>query len=560
MVKNKVLTPVLAGVLGLSIAGSGIGYYLVNKDGGSKDGTLREQKINQVAENINNTVDKAEKIIKGELDYAYDADVTVSFGDGLAELTGGQSFDDIKVSTSSKQKGDNTEADVTLFYGDNSVVSVNAFYQRGDNDTAYFQIPELSSAYLKADKATAQQYLEQEAGVDLDEIMSSAETIDFDAQAFVDSLDDYAQVVKDNFPEVKEEGKKEGDIDGIEYSYTTESYDITEKDAQNMVKAVLEKVKTDENIKKLYDQAAESAGEEVDAPSFEEAIDEMLEEVNTDIGEEVSDESIELTTYNDGDDIVGFKLVPNIEDADFELDFVTISTDEAEAIDLTIDIGGEASFTMKGSITEEDDALNGEYVMNLDAGEYVSAEATYTVDNVKAVDDAFTGSMRIDAKMNSGDQDISGWVEIISDSNADKTDVKFIVGYNGSEMVTVAVEGKKTEASDVTIPGSDAQVYNALDEEELNKYLEGCDVEGFQEHVKSALGEELYALIESSTSSGFDDDYDYDDYDWDDEDYDWDDEDWEDYDWDDYDWDDEDYDWEDYDFDDLTVETEKADA
>ena len=32
MVKNKVLTPVLAGVLGLSIVGSGLGYYFVNKD------------------------------------------------------------------------------------------------------------------------------------------------------------------------------------------------------------------------------------------------------------------------------------------------------------------------------------------------------------------------------------------------------------------------------------------------------------------------------------------------------------------------------------------------
>ena len=36
MVKNKVLTPVLAGVLGLSIVGSGLGYYFVNKD--SNDG------------------------------------------------------------------------------------------------------------------------------------------------------------------------------------------------------------------------------------------------------------------------------------------------------------------------------------------------------------------------------------------------------------------------------------------------------------------------------------------------------------------------------------------
>ena len=51
MVKNKVLTPVLAGVLGLSIVGSGLGYYFVNKD--SNDGKTEggKAKLTQVADN-----------------------------------------------------------------------------------------------------------------------------------------------------------------------------------------------------------------------------------------------------------------------------------------------------------------------------------------------------------------------------------------------------------------------------------------------------------------------------------------------------------------------------
>ena len=71
MVKNKVLTPVLAGVLGLSIVGSGLGYYFVNKD--SNDGKTEggKAKLTQVADNINNTLGTAEKAIKGELDFAY---------------------------------------------------------------------------------------------------------------------------------------------------------------------------------------------------------------------------------------------------------------------------------------------------------------------------------------------------------------------------------------------------------------------------------------------------------------------------------------------------------
>ena len=38
MIKNKVLTPVLAGVLGVSVVGSGVGYYFVNKDGATQNG------------------------------------------------------------------------------------------------------------------------------------------------------------------------------------------------------------------------------------------------------------------------------------------------------------------------------------------------------------------------------------------------------------------------------------------------------------------------------------------------------------------------------------------
>ena len=77
MVKNKVLTPVLAGVLGLSIVGSGLGYYFVNKD--SNDGKTEggKAKLTQVADNINNTLGTAEKAIKGELDFAYNATATV---------------------------------------------------------------------------------------------------------------------------------------------------------------------------------------------------------------------------------------------------------------------------------------------------------------------------------------------------------------------------------------------------------------------------------------------------------------------------------------------------
>ena len=104
MVKNKVLTPVLAGVLGLSIVGSGLGYYFVNKD--SNDGKTEggKAKLTQVADNINNTLGTAEKAIKGELDFAYNATATVSFGEGFTEKAC-VSLQPISVTTVTKQKG-----------------------------------------------------------------------------------------------------------------------------------------------------------------------------------------------------------------------------------------------------------------------------------------------------------------------------------------------------------------------------------------------------------------------------------------------------------------------
>lgn len=181
MVKNKVLTPVLAGVLGLSIVGSGLGYYFVNKD--SNDGKTEggKAKLTQVADNINNTLGTAEKAIKGELDFAYNATATVSFGEGFTEKAG-VSLQPISVTTVTKQKGSNTAADVSLTYGGNNLVSANAVYSR-DNKSAYVQIPELSDAYLMVNVDSLKDKVGSELssqGIDLDSLFDSAEGADVD--------------------------------------------------------------------------------------------------------------------------------------------------------------------------------------------------------------------------------------------------------------------------------------------------------------------------------------------------------------------------------------------
>ena len=68
MIKNKVLTPVLASVLGVSVIGSGVGYYLVNKDSGETSGPKEKMdsmkiSLTQVEKSVNTATDDVQKAV-----------------------------------------------------------------------------------------------------------------------------------------------------------------------------------------------------------------------------------------------------------------------------------------------------------------------------------------------------------------------------------------------------------------------------------------------------------------------------------------------------------------
>lgn len=525
MVKKNVLTPVLAGVLGVAVVGSGVGYFVLNKNADKENEKTKSNstvvvspKLSVMAENISNTLDRAAGIAKGDVDYAYEGSFNVSFGPALTKEMP-TAPKDFGMTVSSQQKGGNEGGDIVLTYGGQKVVTVNQVYSRENSEEMYVRVPELSEAYIKVNKDEAEKYVTDSVGVDLSEYAKTAESIDFDVEAFEADIKDYEKVVKDNFPEAKEEGKKSGDIDGLTYEYTSKSYDLTAADAQKVAKAVLEKAKGDENFKKLYEQGVDAAnqsmakyGEESSTPSYEEAIDKMLEEVNGDINGE---SSVVLETYeNSNGEFTGFLLKPNDEDG--ELKLITVSNENAEGMDMTFDSGDGDSYTAYGALKSENDTVNGGYTISVSEGGEESVKVVYTVTDMKNVGDNFAGTLRVDLNVNDGSEANSGWMEVKSNSTADDVDVSFDFGFNGENALTMTMTSKKTEASDVALPGSDAKIYNALDEEQMNEYLSTCDTEGFMNKLKEALGDEMYNSIMGSSSSSYssqiDDD---DDFDWD---------------------------------------------
>ncbi len=532
MVKKNVLTPVLAGVLGVAVVGSGVGYFVLNKNADkassekskNQSSVVVSPKLSVMAENITNTIDKATEIAKGDVDYAYSGSFNISFGPAITKNMP-TAPKDFGMTVSSKQKGGNEGGDIELTYGGQKVVTVNQVYSRENSEEMYVRVPELSEAYIKVNRAEAESYLKDSVGIDFDQYAQTAQNFDFDTEAFEADIKEYEQLVKDNFPEAKENGTKSGDIDGVSYEYTSKSYELTAADGQKVVTAVLEKAKTDENFKKLYEQGVEAANQQSSAmyekygeeapstPSYEEAIDKMLEEVK---GEIKDDKTVMLETYENSDgQFAGFNLKPSDEKG--ELKFISVSNENAEGLDINFDSGDGTAVTAYGALKSENDVVNGTYtVTSTDDGEE-NMKVVYTMTDMKNVGENFAGTIRFDVSVNEDGTSDSIWMEVKSDSTADDLDVTFDIGLNGENAFTMKMTGEKTEASDVDVPGSDAQVFNALDEEQMNKYLETCDTEGFMNKLKENLGDEMYnSLFGSSSSSSYSSgsSSDDDDFDW----------------------------------------------
>ena len=532
MVKKNVLTPVLAGVLGVAVVGSGVGYFVLNKNADkassekskNQSSVVVSPKLSVMAENITNTIDKATEIAKGDVDYAYSGSFNISFGPAITKNMP-TAPKDFGMTVSSKQKGGNEGGDIELTYGGQKVVTVNQVYSRENSEEMYVRVPELSEAYIKVNRAEAESYLKDSVGIDFDQYAQTAQNFDFDTEAFEADIKEYEQLVKDNFPEAKENGTKSGDIDGVSYEYTSKSYELTAADGQKVVTAVLEKAKTDENFKKLYEQGVEAANQQSSAmyekygeeapstPSYEEAIDKMLEEVK---GEIKDDKTVMLETYENSDgQFAGFNLKPSDEKG--ELKFISVSNENAEGLDINFDSGDGTAVTAYGALKSENDVVNGTYtVTSTDDGEE-NMKVVYTMTDMKNVGENFAGTIRFDVSVNEDGTSDSIWMEVKSDSTADDLDVTFDIGLNGENAFTMKMTGEKTEASDVDVPGSDVQVFNALDEEQMNKYLETCDTEGFMNKLKENLGDEMYnSLFGSSSSSSYSSgsSSDDDDFDW----------------------------------------------
>jgi hypothetical protein len=141
---------------------------------------------------------------------------------------------------------------------------------------------------------------------------------------------------------------------------------------------------------------------------------------------------------------------------------------------------------MKGHFNYENETLNGKLTAKTKSEQQGENVVTFEYKDMIVTEDKMIGDAVVNGDVNGQKMELVYSFNINDDNGT--MDIK--ATSNGEDMGSFKMDMQTTDASDITVPTG--TTYKMTDEEEMKKYTESCDVEGWQENVKKALGEELY--------------------------------------------------------------------
>lgn len=506
MLKTNLLTPVLSGVLAVTVAGSGVLYVLDRND---KNETVETSVTDEntvlakVSDRISGAAASVEKAVKGESESGYTLTADLTFGEVFTELTGTE-IKPISLKADSKIKGGKSEADLQVSYNANSLANV---YIITDNDTGtvYLKCPELNDSFLSmtpddlaallkdtgaaAKLPTNSNYtLPSVNGMDLSALTGNTQIPgleglqdalkDIDFEAISKDLEEYWNIIKDTVPEGEAKEDITGEIAGHSYTYQVKTVSITLGTVKDMVTALADKAKDDQLLK---DNLAKAG---ITEDQYKQMIDSLISVTNGINEQQSAQQLFSLDIYSYEGKEVGFNV--NMMGL-ASVKAVTINTEEVFAIDVNASFSG-ASVKLNGSFDMEGDAVNGSAALDVSQGTNALVSAKMTAKDLVISDTYVTGSLSLDVTADGKNFNVA----FESAGSADAPEITLGADYNGKDAFDLKIKGEKTDASDVTVPTG--QIY-PLTKEGMASFEASCDVEGFKAHIKEVLGDELYAKL-----------------------------------------------------------------
>ncbi len=408
-----------------------------------------------------------------------------------------------------KQKDKMSGVNYTMAYDSTNLLTVNIVYDN-ENETAYVTIPELSDAYLYGTSEEIESWANDNVGNPMDSFstinpsmdggtdlfedssysaaggldltatsasstpdLSALEDVDFGA--LFEDLATYVDTVKENAPDPTDADDFTVTQGNEKITLTTKRYVITEDDVKKVAQAVADKGKADSTLNDFFTQMGMSSD---DINGF---WDSLTDEATAN---SASDETLTLDVYYNGDEVQGLKATPS--DEDEQIYFVIASDEEKMIVDCDTKMDG-GNITGGGLVTMKDDVLNGSISLTSTGSQ--DMEFTVTFDDLTATDDTVTGKMTYSGKAD--DQDFN--ISYDFDCKGNDSSVTITGNVAGEDIGSINMTTTQTDASDIAVPSGTG--YKLSDEQQLQSYIESCDVESWMNTVKGAVGDELYGQL-----------------------------------------------------------------
>lgn len=429
-------------------------------------------------------------VFSGEADTASKTNATIEFGKGVTDALGAE-VKPLSLTSETKLKGAKAGTDISITYDGNNLASLNGVY---DNEAkkVYIKVPELSDAYLSVSstdfKDLKDQLFSAEAtdlksvtGISALSALSSIKNLsNIKVDKYEKILDDYIKVITDKLPEEYEKDDFKGKISEVEYSYKQRTYTLTSDNIKNIIEAVFEKLKSDEDVKKLAVDILGSAlglTEDDYAAKVDDAKNSLLKEVS-------QVEKAEISLIYDDDDVVGIKLN----------DATLVCVDENDAYALSVE--GEGANCLFTAV-KDGKKLDIDCESNITAADEDTQDVSFVL-NIEdfEITDKENGLANGDVKLKAKFGDDTAKLDVVYKAVESKQNSEINISVNDTQYAKITLLSEITNASDVSIPSG--TIYTM---DEIEKYQSSMKLDKFITNIQKALGDDLTAAL-SSLSEG----------------------------------------------------------
>lgn len=385
-------------------------------------------------------------------------------------------IDSVALVMDSNMKGENNSTNAKLKINDDVLMSYDTAYYAED-EKLYIKIPELSDKYLCYNIAELNKNSLGKRNITPQELVKALP----DSNELRTLVNNYFDIAVDNVDEITKSGDAL-EVDGVKSNCTLLEMKISEEDATNILKGILEYAKDDKNLKKII----ENFDNELKLDMYNEAeFDEAIEAALNKMADYTGPYDNEPTViYNVWADAKGEIAGREITDDSNSFSFKILSPKNGNKVAYEISFEAEGQkIAVVGSGTENGNKLTADMNVEFLGLKLINISIEdFCMDNKEAsgcvtikTGSGLTGILQMSGITPEYVALVNGLeLKLTLDGNSKESKCNLELLADGKDFVTLKTDTKISKAD--KIESAPAQAYNANDSAEMYKWAQSLDI------------------------------------------------------------------------------------